>query len=229
MSSITTQPQSVKLTASTIPIGAAFGRLTVVGTCTRTITKTGRYQYLYPCQCSCGNSKDVSGKNLLYGQSTSCGCMRRGRGREKHGGYGTRLYEIWAGMKQRCSNPKVDNWKHYGGRGIAVCDAWESFESFRDWALANGYLDGLTIDRTDTNGNYTPENCNWTTRKVQVRNKRNNHTVTAFGETHCLAEWAENARCTVTERTLLLRLIRGWDAEKAITAPLSYHRKDTSC
>lgn len=92
---------------------------------------------------------------------------------EKHGECNTRLYAIWRDMKARCVITTHQNWKYYGGRGIAVCSEWRvSFTVFRDWALANGYQSHLTIDRIEVNGNYEPSNCRWATKKQQTKNKR---------------------------------------------------------
>lgn len=91
-----------------------------------------------------------------------------------HNGTRTRLYRIWQNMKNRCHNPKVSCYKYYGGRGISVCSEWkERFGCFRDWAIQNGYAEELTLDRIDVNGNYTPDNCRWTTFKQQGYNKQN--------------------------------------------------------
>ena len=84
-----------------------------------------------------------------------------------HGMSHTRLYRIWNAMKQRCENPKAISFPRYGGRGIAVCTEWKnSFEAFRNWAMANGYSDKLTIDRINNDGNYEPSNCRWVTNKT---------------------------------------------------------------
>lgn len=109
-----------------------------------------------------------------------------------HGASRTKLYKCWLWMRKRCrdrTNPK--NYR-YAGRGIKVCDEWEqSFEAFRDWALANGYQEGLTIDRIDNDGNYEPNNCRWVTRKIQNNNRSDNNVITYKGKTQTLREWCD--------------------------------------
>lgn len=103
-----------------------------------------------------------------------------------------RLYRIWADMKRRCKNSDRPNYKNYGDKGIRVCQEWEnSFDSFREWALNNGYSDDLSIDRIDNDGNYEPSNCRWATAKEQTNNKRNNLYIKYKGETRTLAQWCE--------------------------------------
>jgi len=102
----------------------------------------------------------------------SCGCHKN----IKHAGFGTKLYDVWASMKQRILNPKNKRFKDYGGRGIIICPEWTDMENgfinFKDWSLSNGYIEGLTINRIDNNGNYEPNNCNWITNKENNRNTR---------------------------------------------------------
>lgn len=148
-------------------IGQRFGKLTVIADAGRT---EGRCIWL--CICDCGNTTEVRSGNLIQGNVKSCGCLRR-ETPSKHNGKGTRLYNIWRAMRQRCEYPKHKSYVDYGGRGIRVCTEWdESFASFREWAINNGYTDELTIDRKNVNGDYNPNNCRWITREEQNRNTR---------------------------------------------------------
>ena len=101
----------------------------------------------------------------------SCGCIPKNK---KHGSKNTRLYTIWVNMKQRCLNLNHNSYKNYGGRGITICNEWLEFIPFRDWALNNGYVDNLTIDRKDPNKGYHPNNCQWILGKENSRKQRTN-------------------------------------------------------
>lgn len=165
-----------------IEIGARFGRLTV----TETAGKDASGKYLYKCMCDCGAEKIVNGTSLKGGSIVSCGCAKAERAKNLRGFHGqtkTRLYYVWSGMLQRCRNEKSRAYKNYGARGIKVCDDWDDFRTFHKWAMANGYADGLSIERIDVDGNYCPDNCTFIPMAHQCRNKQN--TIRYKGE--CLA------------------------------------------
>lgn len=117
--------------------------------------------------CHCGEEfKSVAGK-IKNSYVKSCGCSHF-----KHKGRGTRLYTIWKNMRQRCNNPKNNAYNKYGGRGIKICKEWQdSFNSFQEWAQANGYADNLSLDRTNNDKGYSPENCAWVDNTTQNRNQ----------------------------------------------------------
>lgn len=139
-----------------------------------------------------------------------------------HGQYKTRLYKIWKGIKRRCSSPTYSGYKNYGGRGITLCAEWaESFEAFRDWAIANNYRDGLSIDRINNDANYEPGNCRWATAAEQLRNTRRSRVIAAFGQSKVVEDWAKDGRCKVPLTTLVGRLNSGWEPEIAISQPPS--------
>jgi len=128
------------------------------------------------CKCDCGNESIVMSYNLGNGHTRSCGCLRKYSAGYDNNGNKTKLYHTWDAMKQRCANNRNCRYRYYGGRGIAVCDEWLEFESFRNWAMANGYQDGLTIERINNDGNYEPKNCTWIPKGEQWRNRRDRET-----------------------------------------------------
>lgn len=147
---------------------------------------------LWMCKCECGNYKNCESNKLRTGRTVSCGCRRTDRPHITHGKTKDPLYQVWRGMKDRCLNPNSKERKYYGGRGIEICDQWkDDFQAFYDWSINNGYAKGLSIDRIDNNGNYSPDNCRWATRSMQARNKRDTVIVNVCGITKPLAEWSE--------------------------------------
>ena len=126
----------------------------------------------------------------------------------KHGESRTRLYSIHAQMIDRCTKPRKPEYKYYGGRGIKVCDEWLDWETFKKWAMENGYRDDLSIDRIDVNGNYEPSNCRWATRSEQMRNTRKTKYFVFEGIKKPLIEWCE--QFGLKYGTVLTRIERGW-------------------
>lgn len=205
--------------------GQRFVRWTVIAPAEK--HKTGAAQYL--CRCDCGTEKVLRRSSLTSGNTQSCGCLARERSRQRgitHGGTGSRLYRIWAGIIQRCCNENQGyEWKNYGGRGITVCEEWRnSFESFKEWAEANGYTNNLTIDRKDNDGPYAPWNCRWATVYEQSNNKRTSKRITYKGESKTVREFADEYG--LAYHCLYARLKGGWDIEKALLTP-SKEGKDT--
>lgn len=191
--------------------GQTFARLTVIERATD--YKNGSARWL--CRCECGNEVIAIGQKLRNGRAKSCGCYNREVARQRkqtHGESGTRLFKIWGGMLNRCSNARNRNWPNYGGRGISVCASWAaSYESFRDWSLANGYADNLSIDRINNDGNYEPINCRWTTINVQATNKRNNVRLTDGRLAYAVSE--------VSHAQLRKRLLKGMSLDEAALTP----------
>ena len=137
----------------------------------------------------------------------------------KHGLCGTKLYNVWLTMKQRCYNPRDKHYRWYGAKGVKVCDLWrENPAAFAEWCKANGYKDGLTIDRIDTAGNYEPNNCRFISMSAQQRNRSSCKMISFNGETRSVQEWAEKLR--IAPSTLRSRFNKGWSVERALTEPV---------
>ncbi len=139
-------------------------------------------QRIFQCQCECWNIKNIQLWNLRNWKTKSCGCFQW----KTHGMESSRIYYIWHSMKQRCKNINNIGYSNYGWRWITYDKKWENFvwfyEDMKDW-----YEEHLTIDRIDSNWNYSKENCKWATSKEQNRNKRNN----ILFKWKCLSEWRE--------------------------------------
>lgn len=203
--------------------GQRFGRLLVLEQAGR--TKKGGI--LWKCLCDCGNQTNVEGYRLKNGHTQSCGCYHKEQTLKavtKHGdnrrGKREPLYDRWQAMISRCYQPKFIEYELYGGRGISVCDEWrKSYVSFRDWALKNGFNRSLSLDRIDTNGNYSPENCRWITRKEQNNNKRNNHRVLFRGEMLSISQISDVTG--LPYETIKCRIKRGWEGESLAKPPMT--------
>lgn len=117
-------------------------------------------------KCNCGRIDVVTIPNLLQGKDNLCRPCHSRKATTKHGGSPStapreRLHNIWCSMRQRCNCETCHAYPNYGGRGIKVCEQWDSYESFREWAHSSGYYGNLTIDRIDNDRGYEPDNCQW--------------------------------------------------------------------
>jgi len=198
--------------------GKKFGMLTVESFA---YTNKARKAY-WDCLCDCGERKVVAGDKLRGGRTKSCGCLQNklrkdGSNHRTHGMTNTKLYTVWCNMKARCYSVNNDMFYNYGKRGISVCEEWKnSFENFLKWAIDSGYVEGLSIERIDVDGNYEPANCTWVPLKKQSLNQRRSHKITAFGKTMTIKEWADE---TGLKYDTIERRINqyGWTAEDALT------------
>ena len=205
--------------------GHTYGRWSVLNE----VTPTGKNK-LWLCQCVCGTLKKVAGGSLRAGTSTSCGCFKNEVQRErllKHGDAtsnkkSVRLYRIWTGMKARCFNPNTEFYSMYGGKGISVCSEWLDYNQFKQWALCNGYSDKLTLDRKNSNENYSSQNCRWVTFTIQARNqtkyKNNSSGYTGVVFHPKTKKW--RATLTINKKTISLGLHTSKEA--AATARTTY-------
>ena len=141
-------------------------------------------------------------------------------GMYKHGLSRTRIHKIWDGMRYRCNNPTNPHYKDWGGRGIKICEEWDDFMTFYEWAMANGYDDTLSIERIDNDGDYCPENCKWIKRGDQAKNRRICIFLTHNGVTKSLVDWANEYG--IKYATIYHRYQLGWSVEDILGIPVNY-------
>lgn len=173
--------------------GLRFGRLFVADFSHK--GGNGNSKYFYTCVCDCGNTCVKSSHYLLgkINPHKSCGCWHKELSiatstTHGHGNKKDKTYKCWVEMKLRCTNPNNRAYKHYGGRGIKVCDRW--IHSFENFIEDMGEMpQGLTLDRIDVNGDYEPSNCRWATMQEQCNNRRNNIIFSYMGKVQTLAQW----------------------------------------
>ena len=176
-------------------LGKTYGRLKVIDF---PISHNGQREWLCECSCDKHTQLRVPYVYLRTGNTQSCGCVRieklvdwnhENRKYNPNRDSNTRLYNIWTCMKSRCYNKNNQAYKYYGDRGITICDEWNDWKQFKEWALNNGYQDDLTIDRIDNDGNYDPSNCRWVDMRTQCNNRGATKHITYQGRTQSLADW----------------------------------------
>jgi hypothetical protein len=194
--------------------GNRYGLLTAVKPTTK--SDKGLWNWLF--QCDCGNKVERSVtfvSKIKTGVISSCGCNHH---LKKHGmsHKNKNLYWVWVSMRQRCSNEKCKDYRNYGGRGIKICGDWDDYSNFHEWALSSGYYKGLTIERVDVNGDYSPSNCTWVANEKQALNTRKINKVEYKGKTMTLREVSEATG--VNLNTLKNRMNKGLTLEESLNA-----------
>lgn len=150
--------------------------------------KTHGAQWLF--KCDCGNVKTIVGQLVYHGKIKSCGCLRSTRKpRLTHGMAKSGEFYSWVSMRQRCNNETCKAYPDYGGRGIKICEAWNTFAQF--YADMGPRPAGTSLDRIDNNLGYFPTNCHWATQKTQCRNRRTTTLIEHEGKILPLQEWGE--------------------------------------
>ncbi|HFO4585918.1 TPA: hypothetical protein ACHK65_004586 [Escherichia coli] len=202
-----------------VEIGNRYGLLVVLRKGDPYINPRGKVgESRWVCRCDCGKEKLIYRSALTTGRTKSCGCLvkksaalrcaNNGKPRKRKGAYSS-----WAQMKSRCNNPETPGYKNYGGRGIRVCERWNSFDLFLE--DMGERPDGCSIDRIDVNGDYCKENCRWATDREQKLNTRRTRNLTAYGKTMTIKEWSEET--DIPYSTITVRLMRGKTIEEALS------------
>ena len=200
--------------------GKKFGKLTAIKFIERKDEKT---YWLFKCDCG---KKVIKSTNNIGRGVKSCGCLKKEQNFKNlnldksysNGLYDTKLYKIWASMKDRCYNKNNHAYDKYGNRGIIICEEWlnkeNGFIKFYNWSMRNGYKEGLSIDRINNDKEYSPRNCRWTTMKQQCNNRSNNTKININGIIHNLGEWCSIFK--INRKTVSTRIHRGEDPLTAI-------------
>lgn len=188
--------------------GAKIGRLTL-------IAKVGKKPYgntIWSYRCDCGKCGEAISTNIGR-QTNSCGCLsvEKTSARSKTHGKSKKCseYGIWCAIKRRCQNKSSKFYGHYGGRGITVCEKWETFEGFLD-DMGDKPSDSHSIQRIDNDSGYSKENCCWATVYEQNSNKRNARYITFKGKTQPLYIWSDDLLFNYKNVWWILRR-KNWD------------------
>lgn len=207
-------PQAIDLS------GQRYGRYLVIK---RKDSENHRLSEYWECICDCGNRRDVFGGNLRSGNSRSCGCENREnikRIATVHGMRHTDEYRIWLGMKNRCLNSNDQNYHHYGGRGITICEEWKNdFMAFYN-DMGPRPSKQHSVEREKNHLGYCKDNCKWATAEEQGNNRRNNIFFTYQGVSRTLANWCRVLK--LPYKRIYYRIHRDkWSFEKAVTTPIN--------
>lgn len=195
--------------------GHRFGKWTVIGL---GISPHGyEHQQFWLCRCECGAEAVRKGGQLRHAEKRGVFQSCQSCGAKRHGYTGTSTHRIWIQMRDRCRRQEHPAYARYGGRGITVCERWQSFENFL--ADMGERPAGHSLDRIDNDKGYSPENCRWATRTEQNRNKTGTRLLTFMNKTMTVTEWESETgipRGTIYVRVNTLK----WSVERALTTPV---------
>lgn len=213
------------ITMKTLPkvSNKKYGRLIII----RHLGVVGSHT-MVEARCDCGVVKLIRLSRMICGVTRSCGCLAKelmSKRAKTHGlSKSHPLYGIWVNMKRRCSDKKADNYMNYGGNGVSVCNRWNrSFISFYNWAIQNGWKEGLQLDKDlkapgKTGKLYCPRYCSFVTPKENCKGRKSTRFFTLNGITLSLVEWCE--KLNINYHRVRARLYTGkWNFEKAILTP----------
>jgi hypothetical protein len=190
--------------------------LTVIKETEHCVLPSGQTNRVFLCKCDCGNETKVKLLHLVRNRIISCGCLIG----EKHGDSNSKLYKLWRAVKWRCNKNYFQN-QFYSGKNITICDEWNSsYLAFKEWALNNGYKQGLQIDRIDNAKGYFPENCRFATIIENANNKDNTVYISYKGQRLAFMDALRIKGLDAKESTIRQRLNSGWEVEKAIDTPI---------
>jgi hypothetical protein len=166
---------------TSLELGTRYGRLETIEPVELRKRPDGRNRAWVKLRCDCGEIVESMVCNLKAGNTSSCGCFRKEAAAEMMTTHGftagaarndrPRIYRIWRGVRQRCTNSEARNYRWYGAKGIGIAPEWDDFAVFHAWAQAAGYFDGAELDRKDSDKDYSPDNCRWVTKKQNLRNR----------------------------------------------------------
>jgi hypothetical protein len=195
-------------------VGKKFGSLTIL----KVLEKTDKnWNVICEARCDCGTIKTYRIYYVLNGYNKSCGC---GAAYSKKGLTTHPLHGIWYKMVQRCTDKENKSYKYYGAKGITVCEEWKNnYFVFYEWALANGYTKGLSLDRIDNRKGYSPDNCRWATNKMQANNMSTNVCITIDNVKKTFSQWCEHY--DIGFHTARDRIYKhGWSVKEAFETPV---------
>ena len=204
-------------------IGQRFGKLKVIERLPNYVSPSGQQVVFFLCKCDCGNVHEARSIHLRRGKIQSCGNCEN----KMHGESGSKLYGLWNNMRFRVSE-KYFQRNLYFDKGIIVCEAWQDYKKFAEWAKSNGYKEGLQLDRIDNSKGYSPENCRWVKSQENCNNRDVTFKVKYKGNVYAFTNLIDLKNLRAHERTVRQRIENGWSIEDAFDKPFragNYRRK----